>query len=217
LQVLLEDEQLETIECESAEAALAAGYVEGVNVTGVYRWAENQVDRLPALAADLVRQQVAVIVTTGGSYVALAAKAATTTIPIVFIVGDDPVRLSLVASVPRPGDNATGINFLNIELVGKRLELLRELVPAAARVAVLVNPADARATESTLREVEAAARAMGLQIQVHNVQQRRDRCGFRKFRARAARRPLRRQRRFLEQPTCPNRPPDNAPCDSCGI
>jgi ABC-type uncharacterized transport system substrate-binding protein len=144
------------------------GFVEGDNVTGVYRWAENQVDRLPALAADLVRQQVAVIVTTGGSHVALAAKAATTTIPIVFLVPDDPVRLGLVASLSRPGGNATGINFLNIELVGKRLELLRELVPGMARVAVLVNPADTRATESTLRDVEVAARAMGLQIQVLN-------------------------------------------------
>jgi ABC-type uncharacterized transport system substrate-binding protein len=144
------------------------GYVEGDNVTVVYRWAENQIDRLPALAADLVRQKVAVIVTTGGSHVASAAKAATTTIPIVFILGEDPVRHGLVASVARPGGNATGINFFNIELVAKRLELLRELVPAATRVAVLVNPADARTTESTLRDVEAAARAMGLQIRVLN-------------------------------------------------
>jgi putative ABC transport system substrate-binding protein len=143
------------------------GYVEGENVAIDYRWAE-QIDRLPALAADLVRQQVAVIVTTGGSHVALAAKAATTTIPILFLVPDDPVRLGLVASLSRPGGNATGINFLNIELVGKRLELLRELVPGMARVAVLVNPADTRATESTLRDVEVAARAMGLQIQVLN-------------------------------------------------
>jgi ABC-type uncharacterized transport system substrate-binding protein len=144
------------------------GYVEGDNVTVAYRWAENQIDRLPALAANLVRQQVAVIVATGGSHVALAAKAATTTIPIVFILGEDPVRHGLVASLARPGGNATGINFFNIELVAKRLELLRELVPAATRVAVLVNPADARTTESTLRDVEAAARAMGLQIQVLN-------------------------------------------------
>jgi putative ABC transport system substrate-binding protein len=98
----------------------------------------------------------------------LAAKAATTTIPIVFILGEDPVRHGLVASLARPGGNATGINFFNIELVAKRLELLRELVPAATRVAVLVNPADARTTESTLRDVEAASRAMGLQIQVLN-------------------------------------------------
>jgi putative tryptophan/tyrosine transport system substrate-binding protein len=144
------------------------GYVEGDNVSIAYRWAENQIDRVPALAADLVRQQVAVIVTAGGSHVALAAKAATTTIPIVFLVGDDPVKLGLVASLARPSGNATGINFVNIELVAKRLELLRELLPAATRVAVLVNPADARATASTLRDAEAAARAMGLQIQVLN-------------------------------------------------
>ena len=142
------------------------GYVEGDNVTIAYRWAENQIDRVPALAADLVRQQVAVIVSAGGSHVALAAKAATTTIPIVFIVGDDPVKLGLVASLARPGGNMTGLNFFNLELGAKRLELLRELLPAATRVAVIVNSADARARESTLREVEPAARTMGLQIQV---------------------------------------------------
>ena len=120
------------------------GYVEGENVAIEYRWAENQIDRLPALAAELVRRQVAVIAATGGTAAALAAKAATTTIPIVFIVAEDPVRLGLVASLARPGGNLTGINFFNAELVAKRLELLRELVPAAARVAVLVNPANLR-------------------------------------------------------------------------
>ena len=144
------------------------GFVEGENVAIEYRWAENQFDRLPALAAELVRRQVAVIVATGGSVPALAAKAATTTIPTVFTIPEDPVRLGLVASLGRPGGNATGINFFSIELAAKRLELLRELLPAATRVAVLVNPADPTNTETMLRDVEAASRAMGLQIQVAN-------------------------------------------------
>jgi putative ABC transport system substrate-binding protein len=144
------------------------GYVEGENVAIEYRFAENQIDRLPALAAELVRRKVAVIVTIGGATPALEAKAATTTIPILFIVAEDPVRLGLVASLARPGGNLTGINFLTAELVAKRLELLRELVPVATRVAVLVNPANAMTTETTLRDVEPAARAMGLQIRVLN-------------------------------------------------
>jgi putative tryptophan/tyrosine transport system substrate-binding protein len=145
-----------------------AGYVEGENVTVEYRWAENQLDRLPALAAELVRRRVAVIAVPGGPASALAAKAATSTIPIVFAVDEDPVKLGLVASLARLGGNATGINILTGELVAKRLELLRELVPGAARVAVLVNPTDTTSAERTLRDVEPAARAIGLQIQVLN-------------------------------------------------
>src|SRR5215831_8947066 len=143
-----------------------AGYVESENVAIEYRWADNQIDRLPALAADLVRRNVAVIVATTASPPALAAKAATTTIPIVFLVGEDPVRLGLVDNLARPGGNLTGINFFNAEVVAKRLELLRVLIPKAIRVAVLVNPSDATNAERALREVNVAARAMGLQIQV---------------------------------------------------
>jgi putative ABC transport system substrate-binding protein len=143
------------------------GYVEGENVAIVYRFAENQDDRLPALAAELVSRHVAVIAT-AGLPPTLAAKAATTTIPIVFLVGDDPVRLGIVTSFSRPGGNMTGINIFTSELAAKRLELLRELVPRAARVAVLANPANVAATETQLKEVDAAARAMGLQIQIHN-------------------------------------------------
>jgi putative tryptophan/tyrosine transport system substrate-binding protein len=142
------------------------GYVERENVAIEYRWAENQIDRLPDLATELVRRQVAVIVTTAGPAAAFAAKAATTTIPIVFVVAEDPVRLGLVASLARSGGNLTGINLFTIELAAKRLELLRELVPGAARVAVLVTAASA---ETTVRDVEAAKRALGLQIQVFNV------------------------------------------------
>jgi putative tryptophan/tyrosine transport system substrate-binding protein len=140
-------------------------YVEGENVAIEYRWAENQMDRLPALAAELVHRRVSVIVVSGGFVVAFAAKAATTTIPIVFGVPEDPVRLGLVASLARPGGNLTGINFLNVELVAKGLEILRELVPAATRVAVLINPANATNAEATLSAAETATRAMGLQIQ----------------------------------------------------
>jgi ABC-type uncharacterized transport system substrate-binding protein len=141
------------------------GYVEGENAMIEYRWAENQLDRLPALAAKLVRRRVAVI-STGSNAAALAAKAATATIPIIFSVAEDPVRLGLVASLARPGGNLTGINFLGGEVVAKRLGLLHQLVPKAARIAVLVNPANASTAEATLRDIPEAARALGLQIQV---------------------------------------------------
>src|SRR5262245_700103 len=151
-----------------------AGFVEGQNVVIEYRWAENQMDRLPELAADLVRRQVAVIVTPGGLASALAAKAATTTIPIVFLVADDPVKLGLVASLARPEGNLTGVNFFSGELTAKRLGLLRELLPAAARVAVLVNPANPVNAETSSREAEKAARAIGLQIQIFNASTSRE-------------------------------------------
>jgi len=144
------------------------GYVEGENMAIEYRWAEGQYERLAALAADLVRRQVTVIASTEGLIVAFAAKSATATIPIVFVVSDDPVRLGLVASVARPGGNLTGINFLSAELAAKRLELLRELVPGAKRMALLVNTADATNTETMLREVGPAARAIGWQMRVLN-------------------------------------------------
>ena len=153
---------------------LESGYVEGESVAIEYRWAENQIDRLPDLAADLVRRKVAVIAVSGGLGPALVTKAATTTIPVVFLAGDDPVRLGLVASLARPGGNLTGVNFFASELVAKQLELLRELVPAATRVAVLANPANATVTESTLRDVQPAARAMGLQTQVFNADSSRE-------------------------------------------
>jgi putative tryptophan/tyrosine transport system substrate-binding protein len=143
------------------------GYIEGQNVMVEYHWMEGQYDRLPALMADLVRRQVAVIAAPGNQP-ALEAKAATATIPIVFGVGDDPVRLGLVASLSRPGGNTTGINFFVNEVMAKRLRLLHDLVPKAIRIAVLLNPANAAVAETTLRDVQQAASTLGLQIQVFN-------------------------------------------------
>ena len=144
------------------------GYVEGQNVKVEYHWLDGRYDRLASLMADLVRRRVAVIATPGSNPASLAAKAATTTIPIVFGVGEDPVNLGLVASLARPGGNATGINFFLSEILAKRLGLLHELVPTAVRIAVIVNPANAPTAEATLREIPEAARALGLHIQVLN-------------------------------------------------
>jgi len=144
-----------------------AGYVEGENVVIDYRWAEGRNDRMPELAAALVRRQVFVIAAFTPA-AAFAAKAATTTIPIVFGVNEDPVSLGLVANLARPEGNATGVNFFTAEVAGKRLDLLHDLVPGAARIALLVNPDNDTSTESTLRDAAAAARAIGLQIQILN-------------------------------------------------
>jgi putative tryptophan/tyrosine transport system substrate-binding protein len=144
------------------------GYIEGQNVMVEYHWLEGHNDRVPALVADLVRRQVAVIATPASTPAALAAKAATATIPIVFSVPEDPVKLGLVASLARPGGNATGINFFNTEVIAKRLRLLHDLVPKAVRVAVVVNPSSAVLTETTLRAVQEAAPTIGLQIQILN-------------------------------------------------
>src|SRR5215467_3490351 len=142
-----------------------AGYVEGQNVTIEYHWLDGQYDRLPPLMEDLVRRRVAVIATPGTNVGALAAKAATTTTPIVFGVGDDAVRMGLVDSLAHPGGNATGINFFVAEVLTKRLGLLHQLVPKAVRIAVLVDPANATSSEAALRDMPEAARAIGLQIQ----------------------------------------------------
>jgi ABC-type uncharacterized transport system substrate-binding protein len=155
------------------EGLKETGFIDGENVAVEYRWAGDQVKRLPTLAAELVRRQVAVIVA-GTTSAAFAAKTATTTVPIVFSSTGDPVELGLVASLARPDGNLTGINWFASELAAKRLGLLRELVPGAARVAVLVNPANVRITERTVRDVEAAARAIGLQIRVLNANTSRE-------------------------------------------
>ena len=150
-----------------------AGFIEGQNVTVEYHWLDGRFDRLPSVMNDLVRRRVAVIAT-GGNLAAQAAKAATTTVPIVFGVGEDPVKLGLVANLARPGGNATGTNFFTQEVEAKRLGLLRELVPKAVRIAVLINPANVPTAEVTLREVPEAARALGLQIRVLNASTSRE-------------------------------------------
>ena len=150
-----------------------AGFVDGDNVSILYRSAENEMDRLPALAIDLARRGVAAIVAVGDN-AAFAAKDATKTIPVLFVSADNPVKVGLVASLARPDGNLTGVNFLGTELVAKRLALLRELLPAAARVAVLVDPTTKTIAEPTLQGVESAARAMALQIQVLNASNGRE-------------------------------------------
>src|SRR6516164_8969643 len=152
------------------QGLIDAGYVEGENITILYRWADDRLERLPLLAAELVGRSVAAIVTAGPT-TSLAAKAATTTIPIVFVVGSDPVDLGLSKSLSRPSGNLTGIDIFTSEMVAKRLEVLRDLLPKATRMGVLVNPADPVA-DYQLKELDAAARAMGLQIKVHNADTR---------------------------------------------
>jgi putative ABC transport system substrate-binding protein len=144
------------------------GYVEGQNVATEYRWAEDQYNRLPELAADLVRHHVNVIATLLATPAALAAKATTTTIPIVFSIGSDPVKHGLVASLSRPDGNATGVNFFSREVTAKRLGFLRELLPKAARFGVLVNPTNVEIAETVVKDVNAAADTLGLQIEVLN-------------------------------------------------
>jgi putative ABC transport system substrate-binding protein len=150
------------------------GFIERQNVTVEYHWLDGQFDRLPSLMADLVRRRVAVIATPAGNLAAQVAKATTTTIPIVFGVGDDPVKLGLVTNLARPGGNATGVNFFGQEIEAKRLALLHELVPKAVRIAVLVNPANVPTAEATLRAIPAVAPTIGLQIQVLNASTSRE-------------------------------------------
>ena len=150
------------------------GYVDGENVSIEYRWAENKLNDLPALGVELVRRKVAVIVATGGTAAAIAAKGLNTTIPVVFGIPEDPVKLGLVMTLARPGGNMTGVNFFTGEVLAKRLELLRQLVPNAVRVAVFVNPANPERAATQVRELEVAAGATGLQLRVYNTGSVRD-------------------------------------------
>jgi putative tryptophan/tyrosine transport system substrate-binding protein len=149
-------------------------YVEGRNVRIEYRWAESHNDRLPPLAADLVRQQVAVIVTLGNTASALAAKAATTTVPIVFRIAADPVEVGLVSSLARPGGNLTGVTTLGVEVGPKQLELLHELVPAATEIGLLLNPTNPALAQTQARDLPAAARKLGLRTHILNASTERD-------------------------------------------
>jgi putative ABC transport system substrate-binding protein len=149
------------------EGLKETGYVEGQNVVIEYRWGDDQVDRLPTLAADLVRRQVAVLATVGHEPV-FTAKAATSSIPVLFIAGADPVKLGLVSSLARPGGNLTGVNIITTELTAKRLELLRALMPGAVRIGLLVDPTNVVNTETAVRDAEEAARSIGLKIRVLN-------------------------------------------------
>jgi len=151
-----------------------SGFVEGENVSIIYRWGEGQTERLPELAADLVRRKVAVIASTGGIPATLAARDATASIPIVFTIPDDPVKIGLVSSLARPDRNLTGINYLNSEIIAKRLELLHELVPTATRIAVLVNPGNPVNAEVTVRGAQSAGRSMGMQITAFNASTSRE-------------------------------------------
>ena len=175
-----------------------SGFVEGENVAIIYRWGEGQTERLSELAADLVRRKVAVIASTGGIPATLAARDATTSIPIVFTIPDDPVKIGLVSSVARPDRNLTGINYLNSEIIAKRLELLHELVPAATRIAVLVNPGNPVNAEVTVREAQSAGRAMGMQIKAFNASTSREIDAARGDRGRAVRRGVRGRRWFVQ-------------------
>jgi putative tryptophan/tyrosine transport system substrate-binding protein len=150
------------------------GYAEGGNVAIEYRWAENQLDRLPELAGDLVRRRVGVIIASGGQSVNFAAKAATTTIPVLFLSAQDPVKVGLVTNLARPSGNLTGVNFFNAELGAKRFDLLREMLPNVRRIAVLVDPTAQENTEMTLHEVETAARVGSIQVQVLKAANSRD-------------------------------------------
>jgi putative ABC transport system substrate-binding protein len=151
-----------------------SGFVEGENVAIIYRWGEGLTERLPELAADLVRRKVAVIASTGGIPATLAARDATASIPIVFTIPDDPVKIGLVSSVARPDRNLTGINYLNSEIIAKRLELLHELVPTATRIAVLVNPRNPVNAEVTVRGAQSAGRSLGMQITAFNASTSRE-------------------------------------------
>jgi hypothetical protein len=189
------------------------GYVEHQNVAMEYRWADSQYDRLPALAADLVSRRVAVIVPIGGAPATVAAKAATSTIPIVFNLGADPIGLGLVTNLSRPGGNITGIAMMTLEIETKRLELLHELAPASSSLAIMLNPSNAQA-QTQEREVQRAARVIGRQVLVLKAGRARDRRGFCYSRARASRRAARRRRHFFHEPSDVIRGADRASFDS---